>query len=64
MKGTIKSRKTISESLLYPSKEAFIVKQLGDKWETLGLSLEDILGIETKKGKKLKEESRTEGGAL
>jgi hypothetical protein len=64
MKGTIKSRKTISESLLYPSKEAFIVKQLGDKWETIGLSLEDILGIEPKKGKKLKEESRTEGGAL
>ncbi len=64
MKNTIKSRKSISESLLYPSKNSYIVKQLGDKWETLGLSLEDILGIEKKKGTKMNEQRNSEGGAL
>ena len=64
MKSTIKSRKSISQSLLYPSKESYIVKQLGDKWETLGLSLEDILGIEPKKGKKSLEKSKNEGGVM
>jgi len=64
MKSTIKSRKSISESLLYPSKESYIVKQLGDKWESLGLSLEDILGIEPKKGKKSLEKSKNEGGVM
>ncbi|MHA1477058.1 MAG: hypothetical protein ACTSPU_02565, partial [Promethearchaeota archaeon] len=64
MKSTIKSRKSISESLLYPSKESYIVKQLGDKWETIGLSLENILGIEPKKGKKSLEKSNNEGGVM
>ncbi|MHA1509770.1 MAG: hypothetical protein ACTSO6_13830, partial [Promethearchaeota archaeon] len=64
MSKDIKGRKSISESLLYPSKESYIVKQLGDKWETLGLSLEDILGIETKKGKKSLEKSKNEGGVM
>ncbi len=64
MQSTIKSRKSISESLLYPTKESYIVKQLGDKWETLGLSLEEILGIETKKGKKSMEKTKNEGGVM
>jgi hypothetical protein len=64
MKSTIKSRKSISESLLYPSKESYIVKQLGDKWETIGLSLENILGMEPKKGKKSLEKSNNEGGVM
>jgi len=51
MKKAMKQRGEISESLLYPSKEEYMVKILGDKWEALGLSLEDILGIERKKGK-------------
>ncbi|MHA1439961.1 MAG: hypothetical protein ACTSPD_20620, partial [Promethearchaeota archaeon] len=55
MKGAIQGRKSISESLLYPPKNEVIVKKLGDKWEMLGLSLADILGIESKKGKKLSE---------
>jgi hypothetical protein len=55
MKGDIKGRKTISDSLLYPSKEEYIVKNFGDKWEMLGLSLEDLLGIEAKKRKKISE---------
>ena len=60
MSKNIKGRKSISDSLLYPSKEELIVKKLGDKWDVLGLSLEEILGIDTKKKKKLPE--TTEGG--
>lgn len=55
MKSLIKSKKTISESLLYPTKEEFIAKKLGNKWEQLGLSLDDILGLEEKKRKRLLE---------
>ena len=55
MKSTIKSKKTIADSLLYPSKEEYIMKRLGDKWEQLGLSLDDILGLEEKRKKKLPE---------
>jgi len=62
MSKNIKGRKDISESLLYPSKEEYIVKILGDKWEMLGLSLKDILGIETRKVKKLPQKTEIEGG--
>jgi hypothetical protein len=55
MKKVIKGKKSISDSLLYPSKEEFLVKQLGDRWEVLGLSLQKILGIDDKKKKKLPE---------
>ena len=55
MKKVIKGKKTISESLLFPSKDDYIVKQLGDKWDMLGLSLQKILGIEKIKKKKLPE---------
>ncbi|MFX1321878.1 MAG: LamG-like jellyroll fold domain-containing protein [Promethearchaeota archaeon] len=65
MKSNIKGRKSISDSLLYPSKEQYIIRRLGDKWEMLGLSLEDILGIESKKRKKMSEISEEfEGGGL
>ena len=63
MKKEIKGRKSISESLLYPSKEEYIVKKLGDKWNMLGLSLESILGLEDKKRKKIPESSESKGGA-
>lgn len=65
MRSNIKGRKSISDSLLYPSKEEYIVKNLGDKWEMLGLSLEDILGIESKKRKKMSEITEEfEGGGV
>ncbi|MFX0180721.1 MAG: hypothetical protein ACFE78_11055, partial [Candidatus Hodarchaeota archaeon] len=64
MRSDIKSKKTISESLLYPSKEEYIVKKVGNKWEILGLSLGDVLGVERKKGKRLPEPSEFEGGGL
>ena len=63
MKKEIKGRKSISESLLYPSKEEYIVKKLGDKWDMLGLSLETILGLEDKKRKMLPESTEPKGGA-
>jgi hypothetical protein len=62
MSKNIKGRKSISDSLLYPSKDEYIVKELGDKWEMLGLSLNDILGVERKKGKKIPEIPESEGG--
>ena len=62
MSKNIKGRKTISDSLLYPSKEEYVIKKLGDKWETLGLSLEEILGHSTKKN--LPKEANFEGGGL
>jgi hypothetical protein len=65
MSKNIKGRKTISDSLLYPSKEEYVIKKLGDKWETLGLSLEEILGHSTKKKEKnLPKETNFEGGGL
>ncbi|MFW9938254.1 MAG: LamG-like jellyroll fold domain-containing protein, partial [Candidatus Thorarchaeota archaeon] len=61
---SIKSRKSISDSLLYPSKQEYMVKKFGDKWNMLGLSLEDILGLETKKKKKLPQMGESEGGEI
>ncbi len=55
MKKDIKGKKSISDSLLYPSKEEYMVKRLGDRWEMLGLSLQKVLGLEGKKKKTLPE---------
>ncbi|MFX1364865.1 MAG: LamG-like jellyroll fold domain-containing protein [Promethearchaeota archaeon] len=64
MKKSIKGNKIISDSLLYPSKEEFIVKKLGDKWDSIGLSLEDIMGVKEKKKMKLPEvKEEFKGGA-
>ncbi len=63
MSKNIKGRKFISDALLYPSKEEYMVKILGDKWEMLGLSLEEILGIDAKKEMKLTEAKKIKGGA-
>ncbi|MFX1487892.1 MAG: hypothetical protein ACFFBI_02005 [Promethearchaeota archaeon] len=68
MKKEIKSKKSISDSVLYPSKEEYLVKRLGDKWESLGISLTKVLGVEAKKKKQVKEElseyKTTQGGEL
>jgi len=64
MSKNIKGRKTISDSLLYPSKEEYVIKKLGDKWETLDLSLGEILGHSIKKKKNLPKETELEGGSL
>jgi len=49
----IKKGKNISESLLYYPKEIFVGELLRDKWNSIGLSLGEILGIEIKKSKRL-----------
>lgn len=48
---SIESKGKIGESLIYPPKNEYTVKLLGERWESLGLSLGDILGVEGKKGK-------------
>ncbi len=55
MKKNIKGKKSISESLLYPTKDEYLVRKLGEKWEAIGLSLDDIMGVKGKKSKKLPE---------
>jgi len=62
MSKNIKGKKIVSDSLLYPSKEQYIIKKLGDKWEMLGLSLEEIYGLEGKKQKRLPDIPESEGG--
>jgi len=61
MKKEIRNEKSISDKNLYPSKEEFIAEMYGEDWEELGLSLEEKLGIQPKKGKKLNKSE--EGGA-
>jgi len=62
MSKSIKGKKSISDSLLYPSKEEYIVKLLGERWEVLGLSLDEILGLDAIKKKKLPETIDLKGG--
>jgi hypothetical protein len=61
IKKEIKGGKSISEKNLYPSKEEFIAEMYGDDWEQLGLSLEEKLGLQGKKGKQFNKSP--EGGA-
>jgi hypothetical protein len=53
IRKTIKSSDEIDASILYPSKETYIISAVGDKWKPLGLSLESILGLKIKKSKKI-----------
>ncbi|MFW9826831.1 MAG: DUF2341 domain-containing protein [Candidatus Thorarchaeota archaeon] len=63
IKKNIKGSKSISQSLLYPTKEEFIVKKLGKKWELMGLSLGDLMSIKEKKKNRLSElKEEFEGG--
>jgi hypothetical protein len=53
IKKAIKSSKEIDASILYPLKEAYIISAVGDKWNPIGLSLENILGLKIKKESKI-----------
>jgi hypothetical protein len=53
IKKEIKDGKEVSESLLYSPKEVFVGELVRDKWNNIGLSMGDILGIEIKKSKKI-----------
>jgi len=60
MSKDIKGGKTIDKTLLYPSKKEFMVESLSDRWEELGLSLANILGVETKESKMIKKKTPSE----
>jgi len=62
MKKLIKGRKSIPDSLLYPTKEEYIVKMFEDRWDMLGLSLKDVMGLELKQKRKSNEKLSMEGG--
>ena len=51
IKKAIKSNDEVSESLLYPSKDEFMVKELEEKYNRIGLSIAELLGVKPKKGK-------------
>ncbi|GAH02210.1 unnamed protein product, partial [marine sediment metagenome] len=57
VKKAIKSKKSISESLATETKMEYMLESLGDRWEKLGISLEEILGIKVKKLGEIKKES-------
>jgi len=61
VKKSIKSGDKISETLLYPSKEAYIAKTLGPKYGALGLSLDDLMGL---KGKEKSEDTLKKNGGV
>jgi hypothetical protein len=66
IKGTIKSKKKIAESISIPSKEEMIAKLFGDDWKELGLSINETLGIKDLKSKKLPIDDKItkEGGKI
>ncbi len=67
VKKKIKAGDSIPKSLLVPSKEEFIVKQLGEAYNILGVSLEKTLGIKDKKSKpspEIKDKLKQGGGDL
>ncbi|MFX0083749.1 MAG: hypothetical protein ACFE94_18515, partial [Candidatus Hodarchaeota archaeon] len=53
MQKEIKGGNSISESLLYQTKEIFVGEIVRDRWSAVGLSLGDILGIGIKRSKKI-----------
>ncbi|HEC40666.1 MAG TPA: hypothetical protein ENI29_20660 [bacterium] len=57
MKKEIKGEKSISESLIFPPKEIYLIKNLKDRWSKIGLDLEEILGLDKKK-KKMSSEAK------
>ncbi|MFW9782942.1 MAG: DUF2341 domain-containing protein, partial [Candidatus Heimdallarchaeota archaeon] len=64
MQKEIKGGKSISKSLLYQPKNVFIGELLRDKWNSIGLSLGEILGIEITKSKKLSQLKVTRTGEI
>ena len=64
IKGYIKSKKKISETLSIPTKEEMTAKLFGNDWKELGLSSDEALGIQDLKTKKspIKDKISKEGG--
>ncbi|MFW9824134.1 MAG: carboxypeptidase-like regulatory domain-containing protein [Candidatus Thorarchaeota archaeon] len=65
IKGAIKSKKKIADTISIPSKMEMFAKLFGDDWKALGLSIDDALGIKDK-SKKLPSNDKIskEGGAI
>ena len=61
VKKSIKSGDKVSEALMYPSKDEFMVKTLDAKYKALGLSLNDLLGL---KGKGKTEDTLKKNGGV
>ena len=53
LKGLIKSKKKITEMPTIPTKEQMMAKLFGNDWKEIGLSLDEALGIQDLKPKKL-----------
>ena len=64
LKGLIKSKKKVEESISVPTKEQMLAKLFRNDWKEIGLSLDEILGIQDLKAKKfpLKDKISKEGG--
>ncbi|MFX0056835.1 MAG: hypothetical protein ACFE85_02710 [Candidatus Hodarchaeota archaeon] len=45
VKGYIKSKKPITETISIPSKDETLIKLFGEEWKELGLSLDDVYGV-------------------
>jgi len=53
LKGLIKSKKKITEMPTIPTKDQMMAKLFGNEWKEIGLSLDEALGIQDLKPKKL-----------
>ncbi|MFX0019199.1 MAG: hypothetical protein ACFFBT_02190 [Promethearchaeota archaeon] len=64
VKGYIKTKKAVTESLSIPSKEKMLIKLFGEDWKEIGLSLDDVLGVEALKSRtfQLKNKLTKKGG--
>ncbi|MFX1590779.1 MAG: hypothetical protein ACFFC1_21810, partial [Promethearchaeota archaeon] len=64
VKGYIKTKKPVKESISVPSKEKMLLKLFGEDWKEIGLSLEDVLGVEALKSRsfQLKNKLSKKGG--
>ena len=64
VKGYIKTKKPVTESISIPSKEKMLLKLFGEDWKEIGLSLEDVLGVEALKSRsfQLKNKLSKKGG--
>ncbi|MFW9818508.1 MAG: hypothetical protein ACFFE5_02765 [Candidatus Thorarchaeota archaeon] len=58
IKGLIKSKKKITESFSVSTKEQMMVKQFGEDWKEIGLSIEEALGIPDIKKKSTLEDKK------
>ncbi|MHA2035238.1 MAG: carboxypeptidase-like regulatory domain-containing protein [Promethearchaeota archaeon] len=66
IKGAIKSKKKIADSISIPSKAEMMAKLFRDDWKELGLSINEALGIKDAKSKEVpfNDKIKKEGGQI